>query len=232
MRILTVLLCMSLVSCKGMIESYSRSNSGVSALDKKILADFRQSQIVGGPSPSACPTAPPGCKEALSHEQGSFTYAAENEQACLYRCADTNKLQVWSGGKLQVSSDTPYSSILKIFDLNHDDQNEMLLSVETTTAAVRDREASLVDYEKNTLHPVEDFGTVYHNPCEVFAGADESKKKKLIARGNSPFLEALVIYYLPRPGNQMPSFTVERYRAPCPAVPNAAPVSWERVGVR
>src|ERR1041384_7468670 len=48
-RILIVAMCCTLVSCKGLVEKYKRSNSGISALDKKVLYDFR----------SAMPTATP-----------------------------------------------------------------------------------------------------------------------------------------------------------------------------
>src|SRR6185312_614981 len=105
---------------------------------------------------------PAGCSQVLGQVDGSFTYAAETEQACLYKCATGNKIDVSSQGKLQVSGDTPFSAIVGKSDLNHDDKNELLLSTETMHNGDISREASLVNFEKNTLRPVEDFGIVYH----------------------------------------------------------------------
>lgn len=219
-------LCLALVSCKSLVEKYERSESGVSAVNKKVLFDFRQ-PLPPSSTAASCPVAPPSCSQLMGGANGSFTYAAENEQACLYRCVSTNKLQIWSTGKLQATGDTPFASVLRVFDLNHDDKNELLLSTETAKDGVTDREASLMDFDKNVLHPVEDFGTVYHNPCGLFAGADETKKKALLAGGRTPFIDAVVMYYLPRPEHEMPSFTAERYRAPCSDL-----TQWQRVGAR
>lgn len=226
-RVLIILaLCLTLVSCKSLVEKYERSESGVSAVNKKVLFDFRQ-PLPASSSASSCPAPPAACSQTIGGVNGSFTYAAESEQACLYRCTDTNKLQISSAGTLKAGGDTPFAYVLNVFDLNHDDKNELLLGTETKKDGIIDREASLMNFEKNVLHPVEDFGTVYHDPCALFAGADEAKKKLLIAGGRTPSLDAILIYYLPRPGQQMPSFTVERYRAPC-----TDPTQWQRVGMK
>jgi hypothetical protein len=50
----------------------------------------------------------------------------------------------------------------------------------------------------------------------------------LTASGQSPYIEALRISYLPHPGHEMPSFTAQRLRAPCPATPGAA-LKWQTV---
>ena len=227
-RILILALCCTLVSCKDLVEKYKRSSSGVSALDKKVLYDARFPTVHSDGALS--PAAPPNCTGPLADVQGSFTYAAEQEQAALYACKDTNKLLVYSlpSRKVQASSDTHYSDIVGTFDLNHDDKNEFLLTVETTHHGEISREASLDNFEKNSLRAVEDFGIVYHDPCAVFAGASETKKKELVASGRSPYIEALKISYLPRPGHEMPSFTAERLRAACPASPNT-PLNWQLV---
>jgi hypothetical protein len=222
-------LCLSLTSCKGFIDQYKRSSSGTAAIDKKVLFDFRQAPAPSLANAASCAPAPAGCSQVLGQQDGSFTYAAETERACLYRCSAGNKIDVSSHGKPQVSAETPYSGIIGKFDLNQDDKDELLLSTETTHNGDISREASLVNFEKNTLRAVEDFGIVYHDPCSAFASADEAKRKKLLAGGRSPFMEAVVISYLPRPEHQMPSFTAQRYRAPCPTTPGAAPTVWKLV---
>jgi hypothetical protein len=227
LRILIVALCCTLVSCKDLVEKYKRSSSGVSALDKRVLYDARFSTVHSDGALS--PAAPPDCTVPLADAQGSFTYAAEQEQAVLYRCTGTNKLIVFSARKVQASSDTPYSDIIGTFDLNHDDKNEFLLMVETTHNGEISREASLDNFEKNSLRAVEDFGIVYHDPCALFLGATEPKRKELTASGQSPYIEALRISYLPHPGHEMPSFTAQRLRAPCPTTPGAAPSDWQLV---
>lgn len=223
-------LCLTLVSCKGMIESYKRSNSGTSALEKKVLFDFRTTppaRVFATVLPASLPA---NCA-AIDGAAGSFTYAAENEHFYLARCGDANRYFVFST-KLQASGETAFSRILQTLDLDHNDQNELLLMAQTAKDGVVDREASLDDFEKNVLRAVEDFGTVYHDPCARFAGPDAAKRRQLTASGGSPYIEAVVVYYLPRPGHQMPNFTAERYRAACPARAGAAPSGWERVGMR
>jgi len=163
---------------------------------------------------------------------GSFTYAAEQEIAYLVTglpCGWPNKLTIVSAGKVQASSDTSFSAIAGTYDLNRDDKNEMLLVSENTHNDEISHEASLDTFEKNSLRAVEDFGIVYHNSCALFAGVDDVKKKSLIVSGLTPYIEAVVVYYLPHSGPEMPSFTAERYRAPCPASPGAAPANWQLV---
>jgi hypothetical protein len=230
-RILIVALCFTLVSCKNLVEKYKRSNSGLSSQDKKLLYDFRQPVTPPLIDLAAAPKdllALSSCTPKIQRVDGSFTYAAENESAYLWQCSDSKKIFVFAGAKLQASSDTSYSAIAGTFDLNRDDKNELLLIGETNRNGAFSREASLQTFEKNTLHAVEDFGIVYHDTCALFAGADEAKKKGLIAKGLTPYVEAVVIYYLPHSAREMPSFTAERYRAPCPD-PHASPANWQLV---
>lgn len=252
LRTLAVALCFSLLSCKGLIEKYKRSSSGVSALEKEVLYDFRDISSITPPAldhitekkvfaaipPPSCPVVPDRPRPTLqinSVATGSFTYAAEQESAYLVSglpCGWSNQLIVFSSSKLQASSETPYSSIARTFDLNHDDKNELLLTGETTHNGELYREASLETFEKNSLRPLENLGIVYHDACSLFTGADEVKKKALIAKGLAPYVESVVIYYLPRPGHEMPSFTAERFRAPCPASASTPPSNWQLVSPR
>lgn len=245
-RIFIATLCLTLVSCKSVVEKYKVSSSGTSSVDKRELYDFRTtfqnvnpavgektlSMLLATNDQPKCksPQRPP---KVAALAEGAFTYAAEKETAYLvvpWQCSTANRLIVFSGDKLQAASDTNFHTILKTYDLNGDDKNEILLGVETTKNGVINREASLVNFEKNTLHSVEDFGIVYHDPCAALAPADEAKRKQSTAGGRSPFAEAVVIWYLPRPGNQMPSFTAVRYHAPCPATPGAPLTGWTPVG--
>ena len=247
-RILIVAMCCTLVSCKGLVEKYKRSNSGISALDKKVLYDFRSAMPTAVPTidndtqrkvyspipPAGCPVAagaPVRKMEIASTASGSFTYAAEQETVYLVTglaCGWPNKVVVLGAGKVQASSDSSYSVIAQTSDLNHDDKNELLLMGETSHNGELSREASLQTFEKGALRPVEDFGIVYHDTCALFAHADEAKRKSLIAAGLTPYIESVVVYYLPHPGHEMPSFTAERYRAPCAATP-PAPSDWQPV---
>ncbi len=248
-RILILALCCSLLSCKDLVQKYKRSNTGLSALDRKVLYDFRQPIPSTNPSidpatqrmvlaaipPASCPVAegwhPPGPARIVSVTRGAFTYAAEDEVAYLVSptSCPSSTLLVFSGTKFQASSSTPYSSIAGTFDLDRDDKNELLLVGETRRDAEYSREASLQTFEKNTLRAVEDLGIVYHDSCALFAGADEAKKKALVASGLTPNIEAVVVYFLPHATREMPSFTAERYRAPCPASPSAPPTNWQPV---
>ena len=241
-RILIATVCLTLVSCKSLVEKYKQSSSGISAADKRVLYDFREPFAIVQPkvdaktlgtllatNDGATCTTPRRPLHVASVADGSFTYAAEKETVYLvspWLCSPANRLIVLSEGKLQAASDTNFNTILKTYDLNGDDKNEMLLGVETKKDGVTNREASLVNFEKNTLHSVEDFGIVYHNPC----APDEATRKQLIAGGHTLLAEAVVIWYLPRPGNQMPSFTAVRYQAPCPATAGMPITAWTQVG--
>lgn len=163
--------------------------------------------------------------------RGAFTYAAEDEVAYLVSplSCPYSTLLIFSGTRLQTLSATPYSSIAATFDLNRDDKNELLLLGETTHNGEISREASLQTFDKKILHSVEDFGIVYHDSCALFAGADEGRKQKLVNSGLIPYVEAVVVSYLPHTSREMPSFTAERYRAPCPSTPNIAPTNWQLV---
>ena len=247
-RLLILALCCTFLSCKDLVNKYKRSSSGVSELDKAVLYDFRpgsvpilksvdrasQQFVLGAIPPPSCPVAanqPAVQAKIVSALDGSFSYAAETETAYLVTgpCAGQNHVVVVSSGKVQASSETPYSAVIGSYDLNHDDQNELLLAGETTHEGVVTRETSLQKFEKNSLRAFENFGIVSTDPCSLFAGASETKKQELIAKGISPHLEAVRILYLPRPNHEMPSFTAERYRAACPTTPGGPQGPWQMV---
>lgn len=231
-RILIIALCCTLFSCKDLVEKYKRSSSGVSELDKKVLYDFREPIAQNAVDPKQVPQALlalNSCNPPVQKADGSFTYAAERETAFLERCGASSRMFVFSGDKLQVSSDTPYSTLAATFDLNRDDKNEFLLVGDTTHDSVVTREASLENFEKNSLRAVENFGIVYTNPCALFSGATDSNKQELIAKGVSPNVEAVRIFYLPHPNHEMPSFTAERYRAACPTTAGGQHGPWQLV---
>lgn len=231
-RILILALCCTLLSCKNLVEKYKRSSSGVSELDKKVLYDFREPIPQRTVDVRQVPEAMlvlNSCNPPVQKADGSFTYAAEQETAFLERCGASSKMFIFSGSKLQASSDTPYSTFAATFDLNKDDKNEFLLVGDTTHDGVVTREASLENIEKNSLRTVESFGIVYSDPCVLFTGATEAKKQEMIAKGISPNIEAVRILYLPRPNHEMPSFTAERYRASCPTDPGTSHGNWQAV---
>lgn len=143
-------------------ESYSRSTSGFSSLDKKLLYDFRD----------AHPT-----------------------------------------GNLPVEPSTG-AIVAGTYDLDGDGKNELLLESSSINQGRQLKSARLVQHEKDKLVTVEDFGQVYDNSC---GGRDGS-------------MSASTIYYLPPPAGQKPRFTVELYRAPCPA-PAQQP-QWTRVNAQ
>ena len=70
---------------------------------------------------------------------------------------------------------------------------------------------------------------MYTDPCAKFSGTTEQQKNDLIAKGLSPYIEAVRIVYLPRPGHEMPSFTAERLRAACPTTQGGQPGPWQVV---
>jgi len=249
LRALILALCCSLISCKNLVEKYKRSSSGVSELEKKVLYDFRATPQSAAPAvgadearlifaalpPASCPVSakePKKTPDIVGVAKGSFTYAAEQETAYLVGdlpCGTHQAIVVISGGKAQATSETAYAAILGTFDLDKDDKNEMLLGGGTNHDGVISREASLDVFEKNSLRAVENFGIVYSDACHLFSGADEVKKKTLIASGLSPYIEAVRVLYLPRPNHEMPSFTAERYRAACPDTPGGQLGPWQLV---
>lgn len=248
--ILILALCCPLLSCKNFIEKYKRSNSGVSALDKKVLADFREplpdhppnldpateQKVFAAIPPASCPGS--GANRAplkmyvSAAASGSFTYAAEHETLYLVSgiaCEPHNRLLVFSADKLESSADVPYDRLLQTPDLNDDGKNEMLLAGESRNNNEVNREATFVEFDRNSLRQVESFGIVYHDACALFIGADSAKQQQLVAAGRTPNIEAVVIYYLPRPRHERPSFTAERYRASCPASAGGKHGPWQLV---
>lgn len=143
-------------------ESYSRSTSGFSSLDKKLLYDFRDAH----PSRNG-PVEP-------------------------------------STGAIIAGS----------YDLDNDGNNELLLETSTSSQGRQLKSARLVQHDKNKLVTVEDFGQVYDNSCGARDGT----------------MSASTIYYLPPPSWQKPRFTVELYRASCPA--QGQQPQWTRVNAQ
>lgn len=89
----------------------------------------------------------------------------------------------------------------------------MLLKDEQAAKETRFEVAQLVEFDRNKLTTVEDFGQIYSGTC------DTNQASKSIS--------ASVVYYLPPPAGQKPRFTVELYRAPCPA--KGQQPQWARV---
>jgi len=143
-------------------ESYSRSTSGFSSLDKKLLYDFRD--------------ADPTRNRPVEPSSGAI--------------------------------------VAGTYDLDHDGKNELLLEMSAINHGRQLKSARLVQYDKDKLVTVEDFGQVYDNSCGARDGS----------------MSASTIYYLPPPAGQKPRFTVELYRASCPA--QGQPPQWTRVNAR
>ena len=235
---IALLLLLALSGCKR--EPFSQSNSGFSALDKTVLYDFRNppaapaqpdaqtarrvlSAVVPGYDRQKCP---PGeaAPQILGSAQGSFTATDLKQTVYLIdpgECASkpgsaTRRLAVFSGDKLAANVATPIGmSILGAYDLNRDGKNELLLEADGggRGAAERIKLARLVEFDKDKLAPVEEFGEVYDDAC---AGSLSSKS-----------ITARTIYYLPPPAGQKARFSVELYRSPCPAP--GQKTQWTRV---
>jgi hypothetical protein len=241
MKLRLALLCMAaalLMSC----EPYNRSNSGVSAIDKTILYDFRTPRAPAPPKLDAateravlaavaprylearqCPPARAGQAQPpvlwiTAAAEGAFTAPGVKQNVYLVRrlaCGEDsgpNHLVVWADGKAAANVETPDSTILKTYDLNGDGENELLLadwSARNNSTAVL---ARLAQFDQNSLPAVENFGIVYDNTC---------------ASASDPAMDAVVLWYLPRPGQKMPSFTAQRFRAHCPA--QGQPPQWVEI---
>jgi hypothetical protein len=227
---LVIALLLALAGCKR--EPYSQSNSGFSSLDKTLLYDFRNQprppsqiddptarQVLSAMFPvyaSGGRRCRPGEKapKILDEAQGSFTAAGVKQTVYLIDAGEcgnktdssTRRLAVFTGGKIAANVETPIgTAILGAYDLNRDGKNELLLERDGggRGSAERIRIAKLVEFDKDRLAPVEEFGEVYADAC-----SSSLSTKSLTAR---------TVYYLPPPAGQKARFSVEVYRSPCPA---------------
>jgi len=245
-----LLVALAVLACG--CEPYSRSNSGVSALDKKVLYDFRDAVLPAAPkldaaterrvlsaatrdgavkcAPGSKPGAAPYVAAAAT---GSFTAAGAHETVYLARqgtCGESpvpggNRLVVFAGDRLVATADTRYFDILKTYSLTGDGGDELLLAGGRARLGELNTDAALVRFDKNSLVTVEDFGAVYHDVCGMFRGISDEARKDLIAKGLHPRMDAVVVSYLPRPDRRMPPFFAERYLAPC----DQKPPPWVRL---
>jgi hypothetical protein len=142
---------------------------------------------------------------------GSFTAAGRKQTVYLIDVGEcsrdpvfsTRRLAVFSAGTLTANAEAPLGAeILRAYDLNGDGKNELLLRDGHTGRGELIEVAKLVEFDKDKLVVVEDFGQIYDDTCDT----DLPSKS----------IRASVVYYLPPPEGQKPRFTVELYRAPCP----------------
>ncbi len=232
-------------------ESYSRSNSGFSSLDKKVLYDFRRHEPAADaevdtatarkilstvfpsylPALRACKTgfeasAPAQIVPAIrGAAEGSFTAAGLRQTVYLIDVGEcshdpvfsTRRLVVFTSGTLTANLEAPPGAgILRTYDLNVDGKNELLLQGGHTGRGEWIEGARLVEFDKDRLATVEDFGQIYDDTCDT----DVASKS----------ISASVVYYLPPPADQKPRFTLELYRAPCPA--KGQEPQWTRVSAQ
>ncbi|MBZ5629540.1 MAG: hypothetical protein LAO06_11820 [Acidobacteriia bacterium] len=219
-------------------EAYSRSNSGFSSLDKQVFYDFRSHEpaadskldpantrkILSAVFPAylsamrACKAGPeanqPGqiVPTIRGAAEGSFTAAGLQQTVYLIDVGEcsrdpvvsTRRLVVFSAGALTANVEAPLGAgILRTYDLNGDGKNELLLQDGRTGQGELIEIAKLVEFDKDKLVIVEDFGQIYDDTCDT----DLPSKS----------IGASVVYYLPPPAGQKARFTLELYRAPCPA---------------
>jgi hypothetical protein len=221
-------------------QHYSRSVTGFSSSDKKILYDFRSENVAASlPAPATAhkllSAAFPsyvselrGCKPGqtfatiLGAAEGSFTAAGMKQTAYLVDAGEcgttasaaTRRLLVFTGSQLAANVEVPLgSAILGVYDLNGDGKQEVLLEDGGAGSGEAIKVARLIEFDKDKLATVEDFGQVYDNACA--------------APGDARSIRASLVYYLPPPPGQRPRFTVELYRAQCPA--EGQKPEWRRV---
>lgn len=244
---LTILLSLLLALAGCQRESYSRSLSGFSSLDKRVLYDFRNDgpdvrapldaattrRVLSAIFPSYLTDTrqckPPGNADErgqivpaiLASADGSFTGAGVKQTAYLIDVGEcgarspvfaTHRLVVFAAGTLAANVEAPRANaIAGTYDLNGDGKNEILLRWREFRQVAHT--ATLVEFDKDKLAVVEDFGQIYNSDC-----------------GAKLPTSASVVYYFPPPAGQKPRFTVELYRADCPA--QGQPPQWTRVGGR
>jgi hypothetical protein len=244
---LTILLSLMLALAGCQRESYSRSISGFSSADKKVLYDFRAESVT--PSlPNAATTRKvlsaifPAylsdarqCKSGgAGHNagqivpvirgsaDGSFTAAGLKQTVYLIDVAEcgvrppvstTHRLVVFATGTLAANVEAPRANaIAGAYDLDGDGKQELLLGAGGSGPERQIKTARLVEFDKDKLVTVEDFGQTYDNFCAVNAVANS--------------LRASLVYYFPPPAGQKPKFIVELYRAQCPLAGEKP--HWER----
>ena len=228
-------------------ESYSRSNTGFSSLEKKdpstppsragrgcrgrrcdrsddplrgfsFLPDSH-ARLQAGPEANAPGQIVPAIRGLA---EGSFTAAGLKQSVYLIDVGEcshdpvfsTRRLAVFTAGALTSNLEAPMGTgHLRAYDLNGDGKSELLLQGGHTGRGEWIEVARLVEFDKDKLMTVEDFGQIYDDTCDT----DVASKS----------ISASVVYYLPPPAGQKPRFTVELYRAPCPAK-GRAPPQWAR----
>jgi len=145
--------------------------------------------------------------------EGSFTAAGAKETAYIIDThsggpADNDGpkyLAIFSGETYVADYAVPnLSLVVRTFDLNRDNVNELLLGYYYMQAGQAMEWAKLVQVQQGQLRVVKDFGTTYFNACEA-------------ELENNPGLAASVVYVAPAANGQMPELRVDNYRAACPA---------------
>jgi hypothetical protein len=154
--------------------------------------------------------------------EGSFTAAGLKQTVYLIDVGEcshdpvvsTRRLVVFTAGALTANVEAPLGAgNLRTYDLNGDGKNELLLQGGHAGRGEWIEVARLVEFDKDKLATVEDFGQIYDDTCDT----DDASRS----------ISASVVYYLPPPAGQKPRFTVELYRAPCLA--KGQPLQWTRV---
>jgi hypothetical protein len=174
--------------------------------------------------PGQCKPAQPRqvVASVLGAVEGSFTAAGLKQTAYLVAAAEcgppsaiaTRRLLVFTAGALTANVEAPIGqAILGAYDLDGDRKQELLLEESGIGSGEIIRVARLVEFDKDKLATVEDFGRIYDNTCD--AGVP------------SKSVRASVLYYLPPPAGQKARFIVELYRAACPPAGQAK--QWARV---
>jgi hypothetical protein len=148
----------------------------------------------------------------VARAEGSFTAAGEQQTAyvisvgeCNASHADnygTKRLVVFSGQKLVADVDADFNSdILRIFDLNRDGVNELLLGGRDMNQGIVVEVAALVELQEGRLRVIKDFGKTREDSCEAELSDSQIK--------------AAVISYTATAKGEMPKLHVDNYRASC-----------------
>ncbi len=96
------------------------------------------------------------------------------------------------------------SLILRIYDLNRDGINELLLGYYYMQTGQAMEWAKLVQASQTQLRVLKDFGTTYASFCEAGLAAE-----------NNPGATASVIFHATASTGQLPELRVDNYKAPC-----------------
>lgn len=144
---------------------------------------------------------------------GAFTAAGTQQTAYLIDTRSGTPADNFGPKYLAIFSGETYvadfpiqnlSLILQTYDLNHDGISELLLGYSLIQMGELQESAKLVQMAQGKLRIIRDFGTTYRSSCGNESAADKA-------------IDSSVIFYAPAPGNQLPDFRVDNYRAPCPA---------------